>query len=227
MAFYRGPNISTGGLVLALDAANPKSYPGSGTTWNDLSGYGNNITLTNGPTFDNSSIKSISFDGVDDFGTIDSNASLTMSQPTLLVVSTVGTLNSTVLAKGGGGSFWNYGLRVRGSTTNFYARNNLSDTISPTFVPSLSNFNIYGMVWTGSTVRFFRNGVYGGDNAGSYSPQAVNSLFLRIGCAWNQLTSTNVEFFAGKIAAVYIYNRALSIDEMINSQNALKSRFEL
>ncbi len=226
MGFYRGPNISTGGLVLALDAANTKSYPGSGTAWNDLSGYGNNITLTNGPTFDDSSIKSISFDGVDDFGTIDSNASLTMSQPTLLVVSTVGGLNSTILAKGGSGANWNYGLRVRGSITNFYARNNNNDTISPTFPVSLSTFNVYGLVWTGSTVRFFRNGLYGGDNAASYSPIG-NSLFLRIGCAWNHLTQTNVEFFAGKIAAVYIYNRALSIDEMINSQNALKARFGL
>ena len=35
------PQIVTSGLVLALDAANPKSYPGSGTAWNDLSGLGN------------------------------------------------------------------------------------------------------------------------------------------------------------------------------------------
>ena len=42
MAFSRGPKIVTDGLVLALDAANPRSYPGSGTTWYDLSGNGNN-----------------------------------------------------------------------------------------------------------------------------------------------------------------------------------------
>jgi hypothetical protein len=218
--------MATNGLVLALDAADKNSYPGSGTTWYDVSGNNNHITLTNGPTFDNSSIKSISFDGVDDFGTADSNASLTMSQPTLLVVSTVGGLNSTVLAKGGSGANWNYGLRVRGSTTNFYARNNNNDTLSPTFPVSLSTFNIYGLVWTGSTVKFFRNGVYGGDNSDFYSPR-TNSLFLRIGCAWNHLTQTNVEFFQGKIASIYIYNRALSDSEMILNQNNLKSRFNL
>ena len=45
MGFYRGPNIVTNGLVLALDATNPKSYPGTGTTWFDLSGNNNNATL--------------------------------------------------------------------------------------------------------------------------------------------------------------------------------------
>ena len=36
MAFFRGPNIVTDGLVFALDAGSPRSYPGSGTTWIDL-----------------------------------------------------------------------------------------------------------------------------------------------------------------------------------------------
>jgi hypothetical protein len=216
--------MATNGLVLALDAADKNSYPGSGNTWFDVSGNNNHITLTNGPTFSNNSIV---FDGVDDFGTINSNASLTMSQPTLLVVSTVGGGDSTVLSKGGFGSYWNYGLRVRGSTTNFYARNNNNDDISPTFTPSITPFCVYGLVWTGSTVKFFRNGIYGGDNATSYSPNTTNSLFLRIGCAWNQLTSQNVEFFQGQIASIYIYNRALSDNEMISNQNNLKSRFNL
>ena len=40
-------SIVTNGLVLCLDAGNRKSYPGSGTTWTDLSGNGRNATLTN------------------------------------------------------------------------------------------------------------------------------------------------------------------------------------
>jgi hypothetical protein len=35
MSVYGGPEIVTDGLVLCLDAANRKSYPGSGTTWTD------------------------------------------------------------------------------------------------------------------------------------------------------------------------------------------------
>ena len=52
MAFRYSPKIVTDGLVLSVDAANKKSYPGSGTTWYDLSGNAINGTLTNGPTFD-------------------------------------------------------------------------------------------------------------------------------------------------------------------------------
>ena len=48
MGFHRGPKIVTDGLVLYLDAANPKSYPGTGTIWNDLSGNGNNAIKNNG-----------------------------------------------------------------------------------------------------------------------------------------------------------------------------------
>jgi hypothetical protein len=67
MGFYRGANVVTSGLVLALDAANTKSYPGSGTTWSDLSGNGNTGTLTNGPTFNSANGGSIAFDGIDDY----------------------------------------------------------------------------------------------------------------------------------------------------------------
>ena len=51
MATLYSPKIVTGGLILCLDAANPKSYPGSGTTWTDLSGNGYNATLYGSPTF--------------------------------------------------------------------------------------------------------------------------------------------------------------------------------
>jgi hypothetical protein len=44
LAIFYNPRIVTDGLVLALDAANIKSYPGSGTTWTDISGSGNNGT---------------------------------------------------------------------------------------------------------------------------------------------------------------------------------------
>ena len=51
MATRYSPAIVTSGLVLCLDAANPRSYSGTGTTWTDLSGNGYNGTLVNSPTF--------------------------------------------------------------------------------------------------------------------------------------------------------------------------------
>jgi hypothetical protein len=44
-------NPVTDGLVMLLDAGNPSSYPGSGTTWTDLSGNGNNLTMVGSLTF--------------------------------------------------------------------------------------------------------------------------------------------------------------------------------
>ena len=64
MALAHSPKIITDGLVLCLDAGNAKSYPGSGTTWSDLSGNGNNGTLVNGVGYSNGSL---SFDGSDDY----------------------------------------------------------------------------------------------------------------------------------------------------------------
>jgi hypothetical protein len=63
MALSHSPQIVRDGLVLYLDAANIKSYAGSGTTWTDLTKEQNNGTLVNGPTFDNGAII---FDGVND-----------------------------------------------------------------------------------------------------------------------------------------------------------------
>jgi hypothetical protein len=51
LAIFYNPRISTDGLVLALDAGNTKSYPGSGSTWTDLSGKNKNFTWVSTPTF--------------------------------------------------------------------------------------------------------------------------------------------------------------------------------
>ena len=68
MALNHSPSIVTNGLILAVDAANLKSYSGSGNTWTDLSANGNTGTLTNGvePVKQNS----IVLDGSGDFLTL-------------------------------------------------------------------------------------------------------------------------------------------------------------
>ena len=74
MALSHSPKIVTDGLVLCLDAGDRKSYSGSGTTWTDRSGEGNNGTLVNGPTFDSGNGGSIYFDGGNDDCDIESSA---------------------------------------------------------------------------------------------------------------------------------------------------------
>jgi hypothetical protein len=53
MALAHSPSIVTNGLILCLDAANPRSYPGTGTIWYDASGKDNHHTIIGAPTFSN------------------------------------------------------------------------------------------------------------------------------------------------------------------------------
>ena len=64
MALAHSPRIITDGLVLALDAGNTKSYPGSGTTWSNLVNPSSSFSLSNSPTYNN---KTFTFDGINDF----------------------------------------------------------------------------------------------------------------------------------------------------------------
>ena len=75
MATIYNPNIVTDNLVFCVDAANTKSYSGSGTDWKDLSSQGNNGTLTNSPTYvPNSNGGYFDFDGTNDY--INANTAL-------------------------------------------------------------------------------------------------------------------------------------------------------
>ena len=67
MGIAYNSSIVRDGLVLHLDAANQKSYPGSGTTWSDLSGNGNNGTLVNGVAYSSDNNGNMVFDGVNDY----------------------------------------------------------------------------------------------------------------------------------------------------------------
>ena len=71
MALVHSPNIVTDGIVLYLDAANPKSYPGSGTNWHDLTKNNSTFELVNGPTHTTNNSGSFSFDGTNDYARSD------------------------------------------------------------------------------------------------------------------------------------------------------------
>lgn len=66
MSLSHSPKIVTDGLVLCLDAASRKSYPGTGTTWFDRSGNGNHGTLVNGVGYNSGNGGSLTFDGLND-----------------------------------------------------------------------------------------------------------------------------------------------------------------
>ena len=87
MGSYSGPEVNESGLVLCLDASNTKSYPGSGTTWSDLSGNGNNGTLVNGVGYSGDNLGSLSFDGVDDKTSINASSFTNLSNGNFTISS--------------------------------------------------------------------------------------------------------------------------------------------
>jgi hypothetical protein len=216
-------------LVLYLDAANPNSYPGSGTTWYDLSQYKNNVTLSGStlPTYSTTYNGSFYFNGAG-LATASSNSSLNISRPTVIVACTTGSLSNqqVIIAKGRAGNSYNYGIQSVQSTAfngiNTTCPNGVSG-LPATTIP----MNIYAAAWDGTAVQYYRNGVYVGSDTTCYSPILNNNFGLVIGAAEAADNISYGSFFTGSIAVVQIYNRQLSSTEIIQNQNALKGRFGL
>ena len=225
MAFTRGANVVTNGLVLCLDAANRKSYPGSGTTWNDLSGNGNTGTLTNGPTFSSANGGSIVFDGLNDYVNISTAVNLTNPSTICAFINTSVTTGSNQVI---------YGPSANGSDNWLSISNNKAEMFA-TQTANVNNFSITGTTTIEANKWYYITGIVNNNVTSLY----VNGVFEVASSAraftvggWNSTArigqrATGQFPFSGSIAYVHGYNRALSAVEVQQNYNALKSRFNL
>lgn len=220
MSVNGGPTIIENGLVMYLDAANNKSYTGTGTAWRDLSGNNNSATLVNSPVYSNGVF---TFNGTTMYAAVPSNAGISLATPTVIIGCTVAT--GTPIAKGGYGDYWNFGI-TNITNTGFQVRHQNGDASSPSFTTK-SGFNIFAYVATGTTAEFYRNGVFGGSNNTNYSPDVANRLSIWIGSAYSDTLGQQVEYYSGSIAFVQLYNRPLSKAEIWQNFNAFAPRFNL
>ena len=227
---YTG-GIVTNGLVLNLDAAKTDSYPGTGTTWRDLSGFGNNGTLINGPTFSGIGKQaSIVFDGVNDSVNIPNNPVLNFTGSVNLTSEVWIKFNqykdiSIVNAKGnGGGQIKAYNYLFVGSNTSIAFR--FSDGINDQSSPVISKFilpegtwgHVVGVLDT-TAIRLYLNGVeIGTATTRTINPKSNNDSFL---------ISSPSYALNGNVAISRIYNRALTQQEITQNFNATKGRFGL
>ena len=218
MAFNYSPKIVTNGLVLCLDAANPKSYPGSGTAWNDISRGGNNGTLVNGPTFSSANGGSIDFDGSNDWGQV---PGLTLSTVAYTKIAWFNpdTATANIISGGSGDgqhAFWM-------ASTNFLnaGHNGAWNTVQYT------GQSLPGRWWCGAVTFNTSTGwvLYLNGDIVDTDPSTVTftgGTAVRI-AAYNDASS----LFNGKIAIAQIYNRALTQQEVLQNYNATKGRFGL
>ena len=232
MAFSRGPSIVKDGLVLYLDAANPKSYPGSGTTWSDVSGNGNNGTLTNGPTFSSANGGSIVFDGVNDRVNLTSS-SLIQNLTTNFTFQAYVRFNTS----GGQYGIFTKGTNLVGGWTVYvrqgpqfsligYNDSNISSgLLAPTPSGGITTNTWYLVTYTYNQVNVicYINGIQA---ASSLYSQTFNSTGTTPYIGWDENIG-NPDYWPGNISSVSLYNRALTAEEVLQNYNATKSRFGL
>jgi hypothetical protein len=225
---YTGPNITTDGLVLYLDATNPKSYPGSGTVWSDLSGNGYTGTLTNGPTFDLGNGGSIQFDGVNDVVNIGTgNTFFPLPQFTIDIwFKSFGTVETTGTTPGLFG--FTYGIRsyLNPSSLSFGVHNGTSMIFVTTAGTFRSDNKWYNSVFyhTGTNMGIYINGALTNTLNSTWSGSTIwPTDAWRLG----RDNNNNNQHFSGQIPSCKIYNKVLSAEEILQNYNATKSRFNL
>jgi hypothetical protein len=241
---YTG-GIVTNGLVLNLDAAKVDSYPGTGTTWRDLSGNNNNGTLVNGPTFSGIGKQAaIVCDGTNDYIQVLDNASLDFGSGSFTVEYWFRKLAATA---GGFDNIWGvnkwntgaspgtneWGLAIGNGATgtgNQYGfiveSGSVGYGISETTTTQLSLNTWYQLVGQrdGANFKTYLNGTLTMNvtASGFTTSSIINNVErnLRINNSAVNSFYTNVDN-----ANVKIYNRALSADEVSQNFNALRGRY--
>src|SRR6056300_893270 len=254
--YANGPKIVTDGLVLCLDAANRKSYPGSGSTWYDLSGNNYHGSI-NGATFANNTFN---FDGTDDYIDLSSHASNLIFDSPVTINSFIFptsdiSVSNAILSLSNGISDINtdnldwFAMRYGAATT---ALTNESFTLGKGInqqTPNVqSTINIDGELSLGNTYRNKWVNYVARSNSTSWNIKVNDtSLTLTGSTYWNGnlfgfgediipkskvgigciLRDDVVQVFNGKIAMVSIYNRELTDAELTQNYNALKGRYGL
>ena len=221
MGIARGPKIVTSGLLLALDAADKLSYPGSGTTWRNLASNNFNCTLTNGPTFSGANMGSIVYDGVDDSGTCNLVTS-DANNVTLEAWFKITTLPGTIILYNGNSAASGYGFT-----------HGACGATSTTLYVFFGGLNCNVVSYAGMTTNVWYQAVY----TRTTTPSTSNILYIN-GISRSTNTSSNPNApagttsigdpgYPGYISIARIYNRALTATEVLQNYNATKGRYGL
>ena len=210
------PSIVTDGLKLYLDAGQTTSYPGTGTVWTDISGNGNNGTLTNGPTFNGANGGSIVFDGSNDYGTISYTltapftVTLWFKQTTLLSRGILETIDSGVQ-----NNVPNLLIVAGSGILKTYSNNNGYKTVGTDL--ALNTWYSITVTRTLSSETTYLNGNLIFSNSPATGP--ITSK-INIGVGYGG-------YFKGNLSNIQVYNRILTSTEVTQNYNALKGRFGL
>lgn len=227
-------NIITNGLIIQLDAANSSSYPGTGTTWFDISST-NNGTLTNGPTFTNVSPKYFSFDGVNQYVNIADTAAIRPSIGGSVTGIIWAYITSYSAAEGliskqfGSPSYDGFSLVF--NTTERLQLNMNGGVVNGIYISANSVFSLNTWTMFSCVVRF---------GGGSANPSKAYVNATEVISAANSETSIpsntaplrlvsgiqeGSPYPACRVGSFYYYNRALSAAEISSMFTATRTQF--
>jgi hypothetical protein len=215
-------NIVSNGLKLNLDASNPGSYAGSGTTWYDLSGNNNHATLNNSPTYDAAS-GSIVTNGTSQYLSVPLfNNSIT--NVTMQAWVYINTPSKGVFIANGYGNGYNVGIGNSGFDSDGSNASMLFSGARWMFNTNTytAGWHLVTMVLNGSSTPFiYVDNVLKGSSTGypgtaPYTPTGYFTL--------GAIPGDNGRYYAGKFAAAYFYDRALSLAEIQQNYNAFATK---
>jgi hypothetical protein len=196
-------------LTLHVDAGDTRSYPGTGTTWTDLSGSGNNMTLAGSPTFQSTN------GGVLRFTTTQSaTAPLNYLYNNLTIICgsryTGGTNGRVIASSGTNWLFGHYG----GYTQAYYANGWIHYSGSAD-----TAWRIYAGTenYAANQRSFYVNNTAVVTNSTGGST-GFNGLGVNI--SYGENSNCEVSFIA-------VWNRILSTTEMTSVYNSYKSKLGL
>lgn len=235
MGLGHSPTLVTNGLVLCLDAGNTKSYPGSGTAWNDLSNTSNG-TLANGAFFSSDNLGAINFDGTNDMVTVPNVSAFSIGTTCTheCVLHWNGNNQSATACGKWGGSPWaEYTIGIWGwdGTQRSGSGNNIVTTFylnnpNPVvylvyqmpaagvyFVQATHNTSEYKMWVNGQLIE-----------SKTYSPQASGSFNTNASYGVGKVTGSTA-YYTGRVHFCRLYNRVLTESEILQNYNSMRSRF--
>jgi hypothetical protein len=221
MALSHSPQIVRDGLVVCLDAANPKSYPGSGTTLFDLKGNNYNGILNNGASYSEINNKAILLDGIND--------DISISSYKLSISNSLApyTLSAWIIRTGNtpdGGIITQYssttapgrfGLREISSRLSWF-KGGSQLAMSTDIIPVNAWKYVVGVRRADGSVSIYIDGVQVGTGTDT---SVFEDATLKIG-RFGTLAP-----FSGRVAQVAIYERALTQEEIKTNFEALRGRF--
>ena len=229
MAIRYNTSIVRDGLVLQLDAANPKSYPGSGTSWFNLASSSYTGSLVNGVAYSSDNNGILTFDGTNDYVTIASSPILTTvtCESWFRISGTTTDAYHPVCQKEGGYSGGAvYGIRVTEANRLPYGQIFYSSLTGQSINVTASTAMITG-VWyhlvitydSSFNLKIYVNGMLENTAIGTAVPRQ-NSGSLSIGTG-------DSRYARGNIGLVNVFNRDLTANEIQQNFEATRGRYGL